>query len=526
LSLELRWTAAGKEAERTLTAGSLAIGRDAGNGLVLDDRSVSRRHARIEWDGRAYRVEDLFSVNGVRVNDVPLTPGPAGARPLANGDVLKLGNVTVRVAELGGGQASLSYDAGTPVTLSRPTDFDALAGRRAPPVEGTIAAHESAGAARALRLLAALSRRMVAAGSSEEMLEAVLSLVLDSTPAERAALLLWDDVLKRLVPRGVRSRRAAGESQRPIPASLVSRAYQDRCVVRTRSETVTDLSASMKSLGVGSAIAVPLGDDARCLGALYVDSPVPGDLLDDFGIELLSAVASHAAVALEQERLQQRLRHEERARARLERYVDRAVADEILAAGETSGRLGLRAQSAEVTVLFCDMANFTGRSETLEPEDVMLLVNRYFSRMTEVVFDHQGTLDKYIGDCVMAVFGAPRPQPDHARRAARAALGLRDAVRQLAAGAGAVEVRIGLNSGRVVAGDVGHALRREWTVLGATVNLASRMEGVARAGQIVLTGETRALLGEGFETRAVELAQRPKGIIRDVTAWELLGERT
>jgi adenylate cyclase len=273
-------------------------------------------------------------------------------------------------------------------------------------------------------------------------------------------------------------------------------------------------------------VAVPLGDETRAIGVIYGDSPIYGPVLDGFSAELLSALANHAAIAIEQGRLMRRLQQEERARMKLCRYLPRGVVDDILAAGDASSGLGLKAQSAHVTVLFCDMTNFTARSEGLEPEEVMLLVNRHFGMMTEVIFEHEGTVDKYIGDCVMAVFGAPRPQPDHARRAARTALGLREAVKRRGEGEAKIGIRIGMNSGRVVAGDVGHVLRREWTVLGSAVNLASRMESsVAKEGQIVMTGETHAQLGDEFETRRIELAQRPKGISRDLTAWELLGAR-
>jgi adenylate cyclase len=128
----------------------------------------------------------------------------------------------------------------------------------------------------------------------------------------------------------------------------------------------------------------------------------------------------------------------------------------------------------------------------------------------------------------MAVFGAPLPQPDHARRAALTALGFRDVVRRIheKGGSQGMSFRIGLHSGRVVAGDLGHVLRREWTVLGATVNLASRLQSaVAREGQIVLSGETRALLGEEFEVEPVKLDQLPRGITRPVQVFELKGLR-
>lgn len=250
---------------------------------------------------------------------------------------------------------------------------------------------------------------------------------------------------------------------------------------------------------------------------------------DGFSVALLSALANHAAIALEQSRLVRRVRQEERHRAKLERYLARGVVDRILASGESSPGFSMQAEDAEVTVLFCDMAGFTSKSEGLPPQEVLLLLNRYFSHMTEVILEHEGTLDKYIGDCIMAVFGAPEAQADHARRAALAALGMRDAIRQMNEGqedAAKVQFRIGMHSGKVVAGDVGHVTRRDWTVLGSTVNLASRMESaVAQKDQIALTGDTRALLRDEFELRPIVVAKLPKGISRDFKAFELVGPR-
>jgi class 3 adenylate cyclase len=146
--------------------------------------------------------------------------------------------------------------------------------------------------------------------------------------------------------------------------------------------------------------------------------------------------------------------------------------------------------------------------------------------MTEAIFEQEGTLDKYIGDCIMAVFGAPCQQLDHARRAAKAASGMRAAIREMNQGqpeAERVGFRIGMHSGRVVAGDIGHNARRDWTVLGATVNLASRLaSSIAQTDQIVLSGDTLAGLGDGFQVRAIKVEKPPKGITHSFEAYELL----
>jgi class 3 adenylate cyclase len=142
-------------------------------------------------------------------------------------------------------------------------------------------------------------------------------------------------------------------------------------------------------------------------------------------------------------------------------------------------------------VLFADIVGFTALAETLPPAEVAAMLNRFFSEMTEVIFAEEGTVDKFIGDAILAVFGAPVEQPDHARRAVRAAQAMRRAVARLnTAGARPLRVRYAINSGVAIAGDVGSARRREYTVLGDVVNTASRLEALAEPDQILVSRAT------------------------------------
>jgi adenylate cyclase len=177
-------------------------------------------------------------------------------------------------------------------------------------------------------------------------------------------------------------------------------------------------------------------------------------------------------------------------------------------------------------VLFADAVGFTDRCERTEPRAVAALLNRYFSRMADMVFKHEGTLDKFIGDCLMAVFGAPLETEDHALRAVTAALDMREALRDLndeMPEEDRVLFRVGMHSGRVIAGDIGSARRSDYTVLGATVNLAARLQSaVAEPGQIIISDATHGALGGRFSVRPVGEFQ-PKGISRMVKCYEVLG---
>ncbi|RIX80571.1 CHASE2 domain-containing protein [Acidovorax cavernicola] len=190
---------------------------------------------------------------------------------------------------------------------------------------------------------------------------------------------------------------------------------------------------------------------------------------------------------------------ESRARRGLVRlfgtYVPPQLVDEMLV---RPGRYSMRAESKEMTVMFCDMRGFTRLSEQMTPAELQAFLNTVFSQLTEVISANRGTVDKYMGDCVMAFWGAPMDAPDHAALAVQAALDMANVVQDINAlhranGRPEISVGIGLNSGLMSVGDMGSTARRSYTVVGDAVNLASRLEGLSGhyGVEIVASGATR-----------------------------------
>jgi adenylate cyclase len=361
------------------------------------------------------------------------------------------------------------------------------------------------------------------------MFERVLDLVFRHLPVERGFVVLWDVERSEFVARAVRHAGTEAADHVRFSRTIAEKVCRDKVGVLTtdaQHDQRFSEGASILELGIRSAMAAPIWNREQVDGLIYADTSVRRKAFDKSDLDLLSALGNHLSVAIEQARLQESIVEQQVVRQRLERYHSPSVIDRITRASSSSAGESMTVDERTVTVLFADVVGFSSRCETMEPRDVAELLNRYFSAMTEAVFRHDGTLDKFIGDCLMAVFGAPFPADDHATRAAEAALDMRDALVELnreLPPSDRLEFRVGMHAGRVVAGDIGSVRRSDYTVLGSTVNTASRLEStVARPGQIVISAELAEALGDRYAV--AELGEHPlRGMSQAVRCFELLG---
>jgi len=207
------------------------------------------------------------------------------------------------------------------------------------------------------------------------------------------------------------------------------------------------------------------------------------------------------------------------------RYVSHQVAELILEAPDEYLST-LKGRRMDVTVLFADIRGFTPLSEKLAPEEVVALLNDYLTHMTDVIFRHEGTLDKFLGDGLMAVFGAPVAQPESTLHAVLAALEMRARLQEFnlarqVGGQAPVRVGIGINSGEAVVGNIGSRERMDYTVIGDTVNVAQRIQAGASSGQIVVAEDAYRRVAEYVEARPLGRFQL-KGKTREVELFEVV----
>ncbi len=188
-------------------------------------------------------------------------------------------------------------------------------------------------------------------------------------------------------------------------------------------------------------------------------------------------------------------------RLRLQHFLSPLVVDEVLTDPD---KYELKGKDVEVSVLFADICGFTSLCENLSPHQVMEMLNRIFHNFGEVIFGNEGTLNQIAGDAVMAIFGTPKEQADHADKAVEAAIRLQDAMESLRFGDDiTLRIRVGINSGKVTAGSLGSVERMEYTVIGDTVNLANRLCTLAEPGQILISSSTHSLTKSSHSFRSL-----------------------
>jgi len=383
---------------------------------------------------------------------------------------------------------------------------------------------------RILKVLTKVAETLIAVRPVEEVLQQVMDIVFEHMPADRGFLMLEEESQgARLVPMVVKHRSpGGGEGRITLSKTIADRVMHDRVSILT-SDAMVDprfgAGDSIRFHGIRSAMCAPLWNKDQVIGIIHVDSPMLTNCFTVNDLDLLTALANYAAVAVERARLNQKIVAEEKKRERLGRFLSPQVTSRILAASDTQGAALGAPEVREVSVLFADISGFTSMAEKMSPSAVALLLNDYLSRMTDVIFKYEGTLDKYIGDAIMAVFGAPLDMPDHAQRAIRTALEMQERLAEWNAErkeGPAFRVRIGINSGKAVAGEIGSVNKKEYTVLGDTVNTASRLESaVARPGSVVVGQQTFALVEGQFEFHPMGSFSL-KGKQKEVLAYEVV----
>jgi adenylate cyclase len=569
---QLVYQVAGTPVVRHFDQDRVVLGHSVVCDIAFDSPYLSRKHAEIIRDGDGWILQDMGSRHGVAVNGrlAARSSLAHGDRIVLAPDAAEPTALEFRLpvpADLSPPQAIVSDESG-PTSVVASIDLRELStslgqsgrGRLAPidlHTGDTVsrilmapgsALFESKPQLPVLSLFKSVGEILLAHESLDEMLQLVVNLIAEHLPGRRSVACIYDQDSGEIQPRCF-SREPPHQSDSPcarsvsrdyLPANLgsttgesmsplerpqpmlrqmqpmmISRSILKEAVRVERAMLVASVAddprfhaaLSIEQMGIRSAICVPLYHQGQITGVIYVDSQRDAGPLDSRDLEVLTVLGLMVAAGIAQISLRSDVARERTMRQRLARYNSPHVVEQIMKLAPRQED-EMQADEYDVSVLFADLTGFSAIAENWAAGEVVRVLNLVFERWTSNVFQRDGTLDKYIGDAVMAVFGAPLRQTDHAQRAVATALAMQrtlDELNRLRPEAPPLRLRAGINSGRVIAGDIGSPLHKAYTVIGDVVNIASRLEtSVAQPGQVVIGQAT-------FEQIAADYVCEPLG---------------
>lgn len=459
----------GEPQEYILKPGVNTIGRKLSNDVIISDSSASRVHAEIHLHASENRVTiaDLDSTNGTYLNRQRVE----GTVPLANRDVIRIGTCLMSVQYL---------------RVDENPEDRRKAGTQPLTRDMVIESFDSNAV-----LLYDIARQLNMIVDMEPALEKVTGLIKQSMGADSCRILLADqfDTLEDI----------------DFPASIAELAITTRSAVvipDVMAETDSRIRESALLHRIRSALCAPIqASDDSLLGLIYMYKSDPESRpFSQQDIQPAVAIGHMAALTIERVRLLDKILHEQSIRELLERFVAPAHVEEFWKSYLSNGRLpGLKRQDA--TVLFSDISDSTGLAERIGTQRFGHLLSRYYARMTEIIFNYGGSVNSYLGDGIMAVFGISTQESEPELCAIRAGM---EMLQTISDGAFPefenLQIGVGVNTGPVMAGYVGARNHTEFTVVGDTVNVAARLQELSRPNRLFIGPITRAAISSEFES--------------------------
>ncbi len=467
------------------------IGRSNTCEIVVTDPLVSRQHCQILLGMGGINLRDLGSTNGTFLNGSRLTENP-----IRNQDVISIGSTRLRFA------VEVTKEA----LDSRNYKIDELAHKK-------------------LLTLYEVGNIVNSVLELKTLLSIIMAMAIKVMQANRGFLLIREKngELKPVATHAL----TTSEAQAPYSQTIVDTVLKERVPVLVLDATQDvrfSNRESLRALPLSSVICVPIWERDNIVGVIYVDKAEGTNTFNEEDMYFLSAFANQAAVAITNAKLFDDVRREERLRTSLQRYLSPNLVDEMVQKSGVTFSLG--GEKRKVSILFCDIRGFTSLTEREPVEVVVTLLNEYFSAMSDVIFANHGTLDKFIGDAIMAIYGAPLDLPDNAFQCVKTAIEMREKLVFLnekwkSGNRPQIQVGFGINTGEAIVGNIGSERRMEYTAIGDMVNVASRIEGETGSNQIFITESTFAELGNRVNVKKLSPVKL-KGKSSKVQIFEVL----
>ena len=361
-----------------------------------------------------------------------------------------------------------------------------------------------------LRMSHELSREIALERDLPSLLNKILLTIFKFVRADRGVLFLMNEQ-KKLVP-GASQRRDATDAPIPVSSTILNHVIKERATVLTHDAAMDFAASKGKSMilnRISSAIVAPLLHNDEILGVLWLDSETLANFQPK-DMEIVTAIAAQAAMFIEINILGKKIEQEIVNRERFSRLLSPNVAERVLS-GELEVKKGGQLVK-QCTVFNSDIRGFTPMSEGSAPELLVDMLNEYFELMVETVFKYEGTLDKFMGDGIMALWGAPVAHPDDALRSVSCALEQMEVLarfnrKRVEQNQLPLAIGIGIHTGPLVAGYIGSSKALSYTVIGDTANTSARLCSVAAAGQVLVSEATLAVISGKVEVEELPATQ-------------------
>jgi len=504
-----------------------SLGRHPDQDIQVMDPLVSKEHLVVEQLAGEWYLRDLDSRNGTWVNGERVK----GRVRIQNNDRVKVGTTHLVFINRGDRKPTgdhtvtigNSLESSIQGSLYRESAEEFLPVDLMPSIDALKRDYEK------LRLASRLHREVAFDVRLDVLLPRVLDHLFGLFKADRGVILL-DDGHGVLQPRAVKVRGKEEQESIQLSQTILNKVLSERAAVLTRDAQMDDRFQRAQSViiqGIRSTMCVPLlARDSGVMGVIHLDSLVVANAFTEKDLGMLQAVALQAAIAIENSRLVERIEREAVTRQRLEKMLSPNLVEKVVT-GDI--RIQKGGELREVVVMFTDIRSFSQIVEKMPPQEVVNLLNEYFEVLVDVIFEFDGTLDKFLGDGLMAVWGAPVADPMAAEKAVRCAVAMQQTVIRFNAlrrldGKLPIWTGIGLDRGQAVVGYTGSTRTMSYTAIGPTVNIASRLCAAARPGESLVSDAVWQTVPAAASTSA-EATRRPalllKGISVPVDVWSV-----
>lgn len=501
-----------------------SLGRHPDNNIQILDRIISKEHCQIiKTPDNRFLLKDLGSLNGTFIRQDRISE-----HVLRNGDEINLGSTRLVFQDEERESQALdrvTIAAGMAESHIRQR-IDADADVDFHPEKDITDEQQLRRDYERLRITHELGQVIGNELDLDRLLQKILDTAFEILSADRGVILLMNEE-NRPVPRVAKTRSGGQTDQIVLSNSIVSEVLQRKQAVLTSDAMIDSRFSGAQSIimqGIRSTMCVPLLHGSELLGIMHLDSHLATGAFSEKNLQVFTGIANQAAMAIQNARLARKIQLEAKTRAQFERFFSPGMVDMMVDGNLSLDGVG---EMREVTILFADIRGFTSMTENADAHDIVALLNAYFEVMVEVLFRFEGTLDKYVGDEIMALFGVPLQQDNAAELALECAVELQQALVEfnaprIAQNLSPIEVGIGVNTGMCVWGAIGSSKTVQYTVIGDAVNSASRLCSLAKGGEIICSQDTYERVSSRIEAIPLPPA-RVKGKQEEIGIYRVVG---